>query len=76
VLLEARREQALTVSERVRTLVEQHAFVAGGEPYRMTISLGVTATEGGGFLAVADFIHDADKKLYEAKRTGRNRVCG
>jgi diguanylate cyclase (GGDEF)-like protein len=75
VLLESRREQALTVSERVRALVEQHAFAAGDEPYRMTISLGAVATEGGVSLAVTDFIHDADKKLYEAKREGRNRVC-
>ena len=34
---------------------------------RMLLRIGIN---------LGDIIHDADKKLYEAKRTGRNRVCG
>ena len=42
----------------------------------MTISLGVRSTAGAeDGLDVTKFIAGADSKLYEAKQTGRNRVC-
>lgn len=65
-------EGALTVAERMRHAVAEHAFpleAAGG----ITISLGVAA-----FPADAEdghtLIRAADRALYMAKRQGRNRI--
>ena len=40
----------------------------------MTISCGV-ASWGPGFESATAIVQAADEALYEAKRTGRNRVC-
>jgi diguanylate cyclase (GGDEF)-like protein len=74
VLPECPREPAAAVGERLRALVETHPFRYDGRPLRVTISVGVAATTGHDGLSSDDLIGQADDKLYEAKRAGRNRV--
>lgn len=61
-------ENASIVCERIRKCVEEFDF---GEGYKVTISGGVARYNRDG---VTEFIDIADKKLYEAKNSGRNRI--
>jgi diguanylate cyclase (GGDEF)-like protein len=66
---------ALRVGERIRKLLEKTLVtrVPDGE-LRVTVSIGVSSfpedTKN-----VADLVTFADDALYQAKRSGRNRVC-
>ncbi|ADO72275.1 GGDEF domain-containing protein [Stigmatella aurantiaca] len=62
-------------AEKVRQMVEQARFVFDKHTIPVTISLGV-ATLQPEHREPADLVRAADEKLYEAKNTGRNRVCG
>jgi len=74
VLPETNREGALQMAERLRQLVEGHNFKYEERHYKITISLGLVATEGEETLTPNDLIKQADEKLYQAKHEGRNRV--
>jgi len=67
---------AFDVAERIRTSIESLVIpLSTGEETRITISIGVNTiipTRGDN---VDEFINLADKSLYTAKKTGRNRVC-
>lgn len=72
VLPETEEQGALEVAERMRRLIEKHQFPCG----RLTASFGVASSD---FSAedspdVQELVGRADKALYEAKHTGRNRV--
>jgi two-component system cell cycle response regulator len=66
---------AKIVAERLRCAVEERKFTFGGKEIPVTISLGIAAVPESGVSDHAAFLAAADKALYEAKRTGRNRVC-
>jgi diguanylate cyclase (GGDEF)-like protein len=68
-------EGAKIVAERLRTTVEQRKFTFGGKDIPVTISLGLAAVPDSSVPDHAAFLAAADKALYEAKRTGRNRLC-
>ncbi len=70
---ETELEGAVTLAQTVREKVAGHRFVFQGEPIKVTVSLGC-ATISAEDTATA-LIARADSKLYEAKRSGRNRVC-
>src|SRR3990170_3430899 len=70
ILVNTGRLGALTYGERIRAVVEQHAFGHG----RVTVSLGVACLPDDGTSA-DDLIAAADRALYDAKRLGRNRVA-
>jgi diguanylate cyclase (GGDEF)-like protein len=74
VLPETNLEGAVAVAERLRGMVEKHAFQYEGKSYPLTVSVGVAATNGDRPLSPSDLISEADQKLFEAKRQGRNRV--
>jgi diguanylate cyclase (GGDEF)-like protein len=76
VLPETTAEGAVELAEQIRAIVESTSFQYEDQTYNLTISMGVTATVGDLTLTPADFIAAADDFLYEAKRTGRNRVVG
>jgi len=70
----ANEEEALMVAERIRTAVEKVVFVPGerAERYPLTVSIGGVAKLGDASLSQIMTI--ADRKLYQAKESGRNKV--
>ncbi|WP_282609669.1 PleD family two-component system response regulator [Pelagibius sp. Alg239-R121] len=66
---------AITIAERVRRRVAEETFqtVELGDPLAVTISIGVATTTDP--MEIADsLLARADAALYQAKRSGRNRV--
>jgi diguanylate cyclase (GGDEF)-like protein len=63
------------VAERLRRLVEKHPFVYEDRAIVVSISVGVAGIPHPGVQSAADLIAVADEMMYEAKRSGRNRVC-
>lgn len=72
ILPEVAKEDALIFAERLRKHVEKD-FLEGD--IHITISLGVATLQSTDNITVESFIKLADAKLYEAKESGRNRVC-
>lgn len=72
----AELDAAIMLANRVRTAVETHQFVYDQQTLKITVSLGVSYWNGSDAMASAQSIIEAvDKKLYEAKNSGRNKVC-
>jgi len=65
---------AAIVGERVRTSFEQQIFSSASGSFRSTVSAGISCAAGG-IKDLDQLLHDADQALYEAKRTGRNRIA-
>jgi diguanylate cyclase (GGDEF)-like protein len=73
VLANTTREQAAVVAERIRRGIGTHVFTHGDLTIPVTVSLGVASIKPG-FLTGADVYQEADKALYESKKSGKNRV--
>jgi diguanylate cyclase (GGDEF)-like protein len=67
-------ENAVRVGERLRRLIENAVIEYQGLRIPVTISVGVAAHSDDGPDPATDLVAAADKALYEAKKTGRNRV--
>lgn len=65
---------ATITAEKARKLVEKQRFTFENEPIPVTVSCGVAGLSGE-VLQVEELIKRADQKLYQAKESGRNRVC-
>jgi diguanylate cyclase (GGDEF)-like protein len=75
VLLEgADSQSAENAAERLRERIAMTPVPCGGELVHTTISVGVATMPGGGGVDLPDLIERADRALYKAKETGRNRV--
>ena len=76
VMPETTEDSAKTVAERLRRRVsETRVFYEDvEEPVSVNISIGLTLRMPKDKTA-EDLMHRADKALYDAKNTGRNRVC-
>ncbi len=67
-------EEAYSTAQKICERVAQHKFkLANGKETNVTISLGVSTFPKDGETAET-MISSADKRLYEAKNSGRNRV--
>ena len=68
---------AETVAERIRSSVEVSEVPYLGEerPPNVTASLGVATVVPDSSQVTDDLIKRADKAMYDAKSTGKNRVC-
>jgi len=73
-LVGADRTDSQNIAEQLRETVAATDIVAlsTGKTFRLTVSIGVAVLEAG--LSLDQLLKNADKALYKAKHTGRNRV--
>ena len=75
ILPDTELKDAVTVAERLRSKIAVvQITLENGETFSIHISLG-TACTSGQFQSLAKLIDAADQALYQAKQSGRNRVC-
>jgi diguanylate cyclase (GGDEF)-like protein len=74
ILPETSPEAGKNLAERLRAEVECHSFFHSETPLSLTISLGVAFFPTNAVKKAKDLIKIADKRLYEAKKLGRNIV--
>ncbi len=74
VLPEIDEPNCLPFAEKIRQIVERTEFKFENVRIPVTISMGI-ATVDGDVTDVQTLIKRADERLYEAKASGRNRVC-
>ncbi|MDR2188452.1 MAG: sensor domain-containing diguanylate cyclase [Azonexus sp.] len=67
------RENARLLAEKFRATIAAHPFAHDGQPIAVTVSCGVAQGDSGE--TFEQWFERADRALYAAKRTGRNRVC-
>jgi diguanylate cyclase (GGDEF)-like protein len=79
LLAQTNESDAYRIAERLRAHVAGMSVRVDDSPgaaaVRLTISIGVTAVDGGITRDLTDLLAAADSALYQAKQTGRNRVA-
>ena len=74
VVKEATLHNALRIAEDIRLQITEERFQAGDVVVAVSVSVGV-AQSWPEMNSVFDVIKRADKALYDAKNSGRNRTC-
>lgn len=73
ILPETDKERAFIGAERIRKKIATSAFRVKNKVLKVTVSGGINGSVGKE-ITKETFIDNADKVLYQAKNTGRNRV--
>ncbi len=68
------KSEAYQMAEKVRSFLDAQVIDMRREKIRVTISIGV-ANLPDDTLDPEELVRQADERLYQAKRSGRNRVC-
>ena len=76
LLIDAGKEEAMVVAERIRSTINEHDFVYNDQHLHVTISGGVSVFDAKTNLVSSpnEFVNQADQGLYMSKNNGRNRV--
>jgi diguanylate cyclase (GGDEF)-like protein len=75
ILPETPLDGAVVATERIRKKVPEQQIEYEDKKFTITLSFGVVCYTPGQDITKNDFIYSADKALYEAKLTGRNKLC-
>ena len=68
------QDVAIHVAERLRNKISEQDFTFSGKKLRVTASIGVSHNDGKRIFSES-LLARADQALYQAKRSGKNRVC-
>lgn len=60
------------MAERIRRAIEKTPFMPDGSTYPLSVSVGVAVYDRP--ISFSDLFRIADRRLYGAKQSGRNRV--
>ena len=75
ILPESDLDASCSLGERLRELVADAPVQVNDLSIAVTVSLGIATTNGDRQASIEEIVSAADAKLYEAKRSGRNRVA-
>ena len=64
---------ALLVAEKIRSAINVMKLEYEGQELKITMSLGVAIVHS--YNDIESKLKEADKKLYQAKNSGRNCIC-
>lgn len=67
-------ESAISIAEKIRKRIEEHAFKVDKKEVTVTTSIGVGSFEQNNFEDYQDLLNITDQLLYQAKEKGRNQV--
>jgi diguanylate cyclase (GGDEF)-like protein len=73
VLPETCIDGALLPAERIRSMLEETSIQFEQVTFRITVSIGISQYQLGD--TIETVLGRADQAMYEAKQTGRNRIC-
>lgn len=69
-------KEAIVIAERLRkNIANMEVKILVGLPIHITISIGVSTLDNQNVINIDSLLNQADIALYEAKATGRNKVC-
>jgi two-component system, cell cycle response regulator len=74
ILPETNDENAAIVAERVLCEIRSSVFSANQTCFSLTISVGISSTTIRPYVNANEMIEDADRALYKAKHSGKDRV--
>lgn len=74
LLRDIKEEKAYIFANHIKEAVEEYEFKFEGKVISVTISVGIATYKEGNFKDHEEMLSVADKYLYKAKNSGRNRV--
>lgn len=75
LLINTSLDEAEKVAESIRQQIEDNDFIYDDSKLDITISIGIACLIPNASVSPDELVAQADKALYEAKKSGRNRVC-
>jgi two-component system cell cycle response regulator len=75
LLPETNRLGAAVLGERIRRAVENEQMVVDGRHIPVTVSIGIATLAAEMVESIDQLLDIADRRLYMAKNSGRNRIC-
>lgn len=68
-------ENTKSIAQKIRKEIEQEAITLDKDIIKFTVSIGVAQMNYVNGRYIDDILHNADIALYEAKNSGKNKVC-
>ncbi|OHB87849.1 MAG: hypothetical protein A3D13_09305 [Planctomycetes bacterium RIFCSPHIGHO2_02_FULL_40_12] len=73
ILPNTSRDNIYAAYDRFREMVSKHSFEYGSKQFYITVSIGIAFSNDA--KSIEDLLAHADQALYQAKKTGRNKVA-
>ncbi len=74
VLPETDHDSALQVATKIHDAIRSCTFGTPNQPFRLTVSIGLSSTSNGSYTEWPQMLKDADQALYVAKNSGKDRI--
>ena len=74
ILPETDQESAIQVASKIHAAIRSSSFGTGSRPFTLTISVGVSSSSTKIYSTWREMVDDADRALYLAKNTGKDRI--
>ena len=75
LLPETNRLGAAVMGQRIRAGIEKEEIVVEGRQIPVTVSIGIATLAAEEVASIDQLLNIADRRLYLAKNSGRNRIC-
>jgi two-component system, cell cycle response regulator len=75
ILSQTQPAAAYAIAQRIRNRLAKTVFTFDDQLLQVTASIGLATCREGNSIFTASLVKQADRALYEAKKTGKNMVC-